>query len=126
MSKTSHNVPQIEVFYDGECPICAWEVDLYGRMDKSAKIEWTAIEGLSDAALPSGKTRDELLGKFHVREAGAAQWHIGVDAFARIWRALPGLRHVAFLFSVPGIRQLTKGGYVMFLRWQSWHRKRRV
>lgn len=126
MSNTPQSAPQIEVFYDGECPICAWEVALYGRMDKVAKIEWTAVEGLSDAALPVGKSRAELLGKFHVRERGSADWHIGVDAFARIWRALPGLRHLAFLFSVPGIRQLAKGGYVIFLRWQRWHRKRRV
>ena len=49
----------------------------------------------------------------------------GVDAFARIWRALPGFRHGAFLFRVPVIRQLTMLAYKLFLKWQSWHRKHR-
>jgi predicted DCC family thiol-disulfide oxidoreductase YuxK len=125
--------PEIEVFYDGGCPICRWEVRLYSRMDKIDLIQWTDIENLLPENLPAGKTREDLLGRFHARdldekEAGdsmAQPWYIGVDAFSRIWRMLPGLRYFAFLFSVPGIRQLTMLAYRIFLKWQSWHRRRR-
>ncbi|WP_409433236.1 thiol-disulfide oxidoreductase DCC family protein [Litorimonas sp. RW-G-Af-16] len=120
--------PDIEVFYDGGCPICVWEVDLYGRMDRVDAIRWINIDTLADADLPLGKTREDLLGRFHVRDlthGDEADWHIGVDAFARIWRSLPKLRHLAWLFSVPGLRQITKLAYKLFLRWQSWHRKHR-
>ena len=121
---------QIEVFYDGDCPICRWEVRIYRRLDKAQNITWTDIETLEVAGLPIGKTRTDLLGKFHVREIGIGKealqnWHIGVDAFARIWRALPGFRHFAFLFSVPVIRQVSMVAYKLFLKWQSWDRRRR-
>lgn len=117
--------PHIDVYYDGGCPICRWEVELYGKMDRAGQIRWTDIEALSDEALPTGKTREDLLGRFHVRDIAETEWHIGVDAFARIWRALPGLRHAAWLFSVPGLRQITQLAYRLFLRWQSWHRRSR-
>ena len=126
--------PDIEVFYDGQCPICRWEVRLYSRMDKNARVCWTDIEKLLPEDLPRGKTRGDLLGKFHVRDLNGAtagenasqDWFVGVDAFARIWKVLPALRYFAGLFSVPGIRQLTMLAYRIFLKWQSWHRKRRV
>ena len=118
--------PEIDVYYDGECPICRWEVDLYKRMDKAARINWSDITLMSASQLPVGKTREDLLGKFHAREAGEdTTWHIGVDAFARIWKALPGLRYIAFVFRLPIIRQLSMLAYRGFLRWQSWHRAHR-
>jgi len=123
----------IEVFYDGECPVCRWEVRLYSRMDKLGKIRWTDIGRLAPEDLPAGKVHEDLLGRFHVQDLetpGARQrtsqpWHIGVDAFARIWRVLPGLRYFAGLFSIPGIRQLTMLAYRAFLQWQRRHRRRR-
>ena len=117
---------ELQVFYDGGCPICRFEVELYDRHDKANLIEWVDIEELSEWQLPSDKSRVELLGKFHVREVGNQTWHVGVDAFARIWRALPVWRRFAFVFSVPGIRQLAEIGYRLFLRWQRWHRNKRT
>ncbi|MEL6687790.1 MAG: DUF393 domain-containing protein [Pseudomonadota bacterium] len=121
--------PDIEVFYDGECPICRFEVKLYRRIDEATRIRWTDIGDLEIADLPKDKSRDELLGRFHVRDiryGAQSDWFIGVDAFARIWTVLPGFRHFAFLFEVPGIRQLAMGGYRVFLAWQKWHRSRRA
>ncbi len=120
---------EIKVFYDGGCPICRWEVDLYTCYDKANKILWVDIETLTEADLPADKTRDELLGKFHVRdlrEGSSQQWSVGVDAFARIWRALPRFRHFAFMFKLPIIRQVTKLAYFGFLKWQQSHRGKRV
>lgn len=97
------------------------EVDLYRKFGDGKSIRWIDIVSLVDDALPSGKTREELLNKFHVNDV-AGEWHIGVDAFAAIWRALPGFRHFAFLFSVPGLRQIAEIGYRGFLKWQRWHR----
>lgn len=119
----------IEVFHDGDCPVCRREVQFYGRMDRAGRIRWTDITTLPDDGLPPGKSREELLGRFHVRDlryAGKPVWHTGVDAFARIWRELPGLRHFAWVFRVPGIRQLAQLAYLGFLRWQAGHRARRL
>ncbi|WP_306119589.1 MULTISPECIES: DUF393 domain-containing protein [unclassified Roseitalea] len=115
----------IEVFYDGGCPVCRMEVGYFDRHDRAGTIDWIDITGLADAELPPAKSRQELLGRFHVRERGCDRWHVGVDAFARIWRQLPVWRRFAFVFGVPGFRQLAELGYRVFLRWQRWHRARR-
>jgi predicted DCC family thiol-disulfide oxidoreductase YuxK len=121
-------MPELEVFFDGECPVCRMEVRFYRRLDKAGRIRWTDIVAVEDGDLPAGKTRAELLGRFHARELrgdGDKGWHVGVDAFARIWRALPGFRRFAWIFSVPGIRQAAKLAYLGFLRWQASDRARR-
>ncbi|WP_158585218.1 thiol-disulfide oxidoreductase DCC family protein [Oceaniradius stylonematis] len=119
-------MPAIDVFYDGGCPVCRIEVGYYRRIDRAGAVRWIDIESLTDAELPAGKTRDALLGRFHVRDQADGGWHAGVDAFARIWRVLPVWRRFAFVFSVPGLRQLAEIGYRGFLRWQRWHRARRA
>lgn len=119
-------VPAIDVFYDGGCPVCRIEVGYYSRIDRAGAVRWVDIEALDDAELPAGTTRQELLGRFHVRDLADGHWHVGVDAFARIWRVLPVWRRFAFVFAVPGLRQLAEISYRGFLRWQRWHRARRA
>jgi len=114
----------LSVYYDGECPVCRQEVALYRRMDTAQRVVWIDILTLADAELPQMKSRGDLLGRFHAR-AGNGAWMIGVDAFAAIWDRSPGLRHLAFLFRTPGIRQLAKVGYLGFLAWQRRDRARR-
>jgi predicted DCC family thiol-disulfide oxidoreductase YuxK len=121
-------MPELEVFHDGECPVCRMEVRFYERLDKAGRIRWSDIVALDDSELPAGKTRAELLGRFHARELrdfGDPGWHVGVDAFSRIWEELPGFRHFAWIFAVPGIRQVAKLAYLAFLRWQARDRARR-
>lgn len=118
---------RIEVFHDGDCPVCRLEIAFYRRVDRAARIAWTDILALADADLPPGKSRADLLGRFHVRELGAVRgsdWHVGVDAFARIWRELPGFRLFHWIFAVPGIRQLAQIAYLGFIRWQARRRAR--
>ncbi|MGB7334776.1 MAG: DUF393 domain-containing protein [Salaquimonas sp.] len=121
--------PNIEVFYDGECPICRWEIAFYSKRDKTGKIRWTDIISLCAHDLPSDKTASDLLGKFHVRDLPAQandQWHIGVDAFARIWHELPVFKRFSFVFAVPGLRQLAEFAYRLFLKWQAKDRAKRT
>jgi predicted DCC family thiol-disulfide oxidoreductase YuxK len=116
----------IEVFHDGDCPVCRLEIAFYRRIDRAGRILWTDIVQLADHELPPGKSRADLLGRFHVRDllSVPSQWHVGVDAFARIWRALPGFKWFAWIFSVPGIRQLAQVAYLGFIRWQARRRKK--
>lgn len=121
MATSQPSTQSIQVFYDGDCPVCQMEVDLYRKFGDGTSINWVDIIGLTDSQLPSGKDRQSLLNRFHVRDVDD-EWHIGVDAFARIWRQLPGFRYFAFLFSVPGLSQIAELCYRGFLKWQRWHR----
>ena len=107
----------LSVYFDGECPICKFEVSFYERRDKSKLITWLDITQLTDAELPQGKSRSDLLGKFHtIGEDG--QWHIGVDAFHAIWQRLPFFSRLAWTFKTPGLRQIANLAYRGFLTWQ--------
>lgn len=115
----------LAVWYDGDCPVCRQEVALYRRIDRWQRIDWIDITALDEYELPEGKSRGELLGRFHARDRDD-DWRIGVDAFAAIWDRLPGLRWGAFLFRIPGTRHIAELAYRGFLRWQRWHRSRRL
>ena len=119
MSAPAAAVP-LTVYYDGDCPICRVEVDLYRRFGDA--VEWVDIETLADAELP--KPREELLGRFNARRADGS-WAVGVDAFQGIWRELPYWRRAAWAFDVPGLRGATELAYRGFLRWQRGDRARR-
>ena len=114
----------LSVWYDGDCPVCRQEVALYSRIDRHNRIKWIDILALTDRQLPEGKSRADLLGRFHARQ-NDGPWQTGVDAFAAIWEKLPGLRWGAFLFRTPLIRQAAQLAYLGFLRWQRRHRARR-
>ncbi len=114
----------ITVFYDGECPICRLEVELYQKYGSTGSIHWEDINVLTDDQLPYQKDRQTLLNRFHVLDSDES-WYVGVDAFARIWHELPILRYFAFIFSIPGLRQIAEICYRGFLRWQRRHRKKR-
>ena len=47
---------KLDVFYDGDCPICAFEVAFYERLDTAGLIKWRDITSLTDAELPDGKS----------------------------------------------------------------------
>ena len=124
-SHSDEKLAGLTVFYDGECPVCRIEVAFYERYDPEARLLWIDIAKCAGAELPVGKTRDELLRRFHVID-GNGNWHIGVDAFAVIWSELPGFRYFTWLFRTPGLRQLAGLSYRGFLVWQRWHRAKRL
>lgn len=124
MNHSQASIP-LSVWYDGDCPVCRQEVALYRRIDRDDLITWIDIVALADNELPVGKTRQDLLGKFHARAADGP-WQIGVDAFAAIWQRLPVLKWFAFVFRLPIIRQIAQIAYLGFLKWQRHHRARRA
>ncbi|MBC7281825.1 DUF393 domain-containing protein [Hoeflea sp.] len=123
MNRSQPTAP-LSVWYDGDCPVCRQEVALYSRIDREGRIDWIDIVALTEQQLPEGKSRADLLGRFHARQ-GDGPWQTGVDAFAAIWAKLPGLRRGAFLFRTPLIRQAAQLAYLGFLKWQRRHRARR-
>ena len=78
---------KVEVWFDGDCPLCRREIALMRRLDRRGAIRF------HDVATGQGSCpidRAALLARFHAREDGRLV--SGAEAFAAMWRAIPVLR----------------------------------
>ena len=110
---------EVEVFYDGDCPLCRREIDMLRRMDRRERIRFTDIadDGFDAAAL--GKDFDALMAEIHGR-LPSGEWITGVEVFRRLYAAV-GFGWLVRVTRVPGISHLLNIGYRWFaklrLRW---------
>lgn len=107
--------PDLTVYYDGSCPLCGWEIDLYARMRGADRIRWLDLTAADDAALGPGLTRESATGKFHVRDA-TGRLVSGGPAFVEIWDRLDAMGWAARLGRTGPGRWLLERAYRVFLR----------
>ncbi len=107
--------PDLTVYYDGTCPICGWEIDLYNRMRGAERIHWFDLTGADAASLGPGLTPETAAGKFHVRDA-AGTLVSGGRAFVEIWARLPALHWAARLGRTAVGHWVLERAYRVFLR----------
>ncbi len=105
---------QLEVFYDGDCPLCNREITQLRRWDKQDRILFTNIAASDFEPSPLGKTYDELMAKMHVRLADGA-WVVGVEAFRRLYEAV-GFKWLTTMSRLPLVSQALNLGYSLFAR----------
>ena len=108
------SAPPLTVLYDGACPLCRREIGVYRDLQPSAPVRFADV---SDAAqpLPPGTTREQLLARFHVRDADGRLLS-GAQAFLALWETLPGWRWLARVGRVPGAAWAMERVYRLFLR----------
>jgi predicted DCC family thiol-disulfide oxidoreductase YuxK len=104
---------QLQVWYDGACPLCRREIALMRRLDRRGAIAFLDVAG-PDAACPLD--RATLLARFHAREGG--RMLSGAAAFAAMWRAIPLLRPLGLAARNPAVLWLLERSYRLFLRWR--------
>lgn len=75
---------RLEVWFDGDCPLCRREIGLMRRLDRRGSI---AFIDVADGSGNCPLDRSELLARFHAREDG--RMLSGAAAFAAMWRAIP-------------------------------------
>ena len=104
----------IEVFYDGECPLCMREIRMLRRRDRRQRIRFTdiAAEGLDASAV--GRTWQALMERIHGRLPDGTMIE-GVDVFRRLYAAV-GFAPLAELTRLPGIAQILDLAYRTFAR----------
>lgn len=113
MSSALPTAYEIEVFYDGGCPLCVREIDMLKRKDSvSNRIRFTNIAAADFDAASVGKTQSELMDRIHGRLPDG-EWIEGVEVFRRLYAAV-GYRRLASLSRAPGLSQLLQGGYALF------------
>jgi predicted DCC family thiol-disulfide oxidoreductase YuxK len=106
--------PALTVLYDGACPLCRREIGIYRGLQSSTPVCFADVSDASQP-LPGGTTREQLLARFHVRDA-EGRLHSGAQAFLALWATLPGWRWLARLGRLPGAAWAMERVYRLFLR----------
>ncbi len=105
---------QVEMFYDGDCPLCMREVRMLMRKDKKDKILFTDIAAPGFDAASYGKTHDDLMARIHGRLPDGT-WIEGVEVFRRVYDAI-GFGALVSLTKLPGVSHLADLGYTLFAK----------
>jgi predicted DCC family thiol-disulfide oxidoreductase YuxK len=106
---------EIEVFYDGACPLCRREIEMLRRWDKKReRLRFTDIADPGFDPLAIGVTHDDLMAEIHGRLPDGT-WVKGVEVFRRLYGAV-GFRWLMPLTRLPGVRHLLDLGYRLFAK----------
>jgi predicted DCC family thiol-disulfide oxidoreductase YuxK len=116
MTMTANNSTsyEVEVFYDGGCPLCRREIDMLKRWDKQRKIRFTDIDAVGFSFDALGKTHEQLMAEIHGRLPDGT-WLQGVEVFRRLYAAV-GFRVPVALSRLPLVSQLLGVGYWLFAK----------
>lgn len=105
---------EIEVFYDGGCPLCLREINFLKRRDRLGKVKFTDIDAPEFRSEAFGKTYDELMAKIYGRLPDGT-WITGVEVFRRLYSAV-GFGPLVMLTRLPVISQIMDLGYQIFAK----------
>jgi predicted DCC family thiol-disulfide oxidoreductase YuxK len=106
---------EVEVFFDGECPLCVREIRLLQRLDaERGRIRFTdiAAPGFDAAALGIGYAT--LMERIHGR-LPTGELITGVEVFRRLYAAA-GFRRLVALTRWPGVSHLLGAAYEVFAK----------
>jgi predicted DCC family thiol-disulfide oxidoreductase YuxK len=102
----------IEVFYDGDCPLCTREIRVLRRLDRRDRITFTNIAAAD--FVPDGKDLATLMARIHGRLPDGT-WVEGVEVFRELYAAV-GFGPLVALTRLPGISHLLGAAYRVFAR----------
>lgn len=105
---------EIEVFFDGDCPLCRREIAMLQRWDRQHRIRFTDISAEDFDAADYGISHDELMSEIHARTSDG-QWITGVEVFRRLYGAV-GFRWLIPFTRLPGISCGLEVGYRVFAK----------
>lgn len=100
---------QVEILYNGRCPICSAEIAQYRKQAERAEAPVAFID-LHDAPLSQWNlSAEQAARRFHARKDG--QIISGFPAFLILWGELPRMRWLARVLSLPVLRQIADFSY---------------
>lgn len=103
----------VELFFDGDCPLCMREVRLLQRLDKHERLRLTDLTTASPEQT-QGRSHRELMERMHGRLPDGA-WIDGVEVFRRAYAAV-GFRWLVAATRIAGIRHLLDIAYTLFAK----------
>lgn len=109
---TQPAVMALEMFHDGDCPLCMREVRMLQRLDRRGAITFTDIAAPGFVA-PPGRSLAELNRTMHARQDG--EWVEGVEVFRQLYAAV-GLGPLVAFTRLPGLSGALDWGYAKFAK----------
>lgn len=104
----------IEVFYDGDCPLCTHEIGVLRWMDRRQRIRFTDLADENFEAQSIGKTMSELMAEIHGRLPNG-DVIVGVEVFRQLYAEV-GFGWLIALTRLPVISHGLEFGYTVFAR----------
>lgn len=104
----------VQVFFDGECPLCAKEIAMIRWLDRRDRIWLVDIASTDFQASDWGMTQQALMDEIHGRLPGGEPIK-GVEVFRRIYAAV-GLKPLVWISRIPGISHGLDWGYKLFAK----------
>lgn len=104
----------LELFYDGECPLCSREVAWIRRLDRSNRIVLTDIAASGFDAAELGVPHADLMAIIHAR-LPSGELISGVEVFNRTYEAL-GLTRLARIARWRVVAPLLDRAYELFAK----------
>ena len=106
----------IEVFYDGACPLCLREIRMLQVRDSRSRIVFTDIAAEEFDARAIGRSQAELMRRIHGRLPDG-RLIVGVEVFRRLYSAI-GFAPLVWLTRLPIVSQLLDLGYELFAKYR--------
>jgi predicted DCC family thiol-disulfide oxidoreductase YuxK len=104
----------IQIFYDGACPLCLREMRMIQGRDRRRRIRFVDIAAADFDAASVGLSWQTLMDRIHGRLPDGTLVE-GVEVFRRLYAAI-GFGPLVALTRLPGIRQLLDLAYRAFAR----------
>ncbi len=108
----------VEVFYDGDCPLCMREIAMLRRQDKQGRIRFTDIAAEEFDPHIAGVDLATLMARIHGRLPDGTIIE-GVEVFRRLYSAV-GWKWPVALSRLPVVRQALDVAYRLFARNRRW------
>ena len=105
---------EIEVFFDGDCPLCTREIDLLRRLDRGERIGFLDIAAAGFDVGPVGVPYNTLMDRIHGRLPDGRLVE-GVEVFRRLYSAV-GLGWLVAPTRLPGIAHALDWAYSTFAK----------
>lgn len=105
----------VQVFYDGDCPVCSKEISFYKSLRGADKIIWTDLRKRVD--VPNSIDRESALRRIHAIDA-RGEVVVGAQVFSLIWTTLPRLRILGVVSGLPVVAWMMDRLYSVFLKFR--------
>ncbi|HYP00282.1 MAG TPA: DUF393 domain-containing protein [Pyrinomonadaceae bacterium] len=113
---------QLEVYTDGQCPLCLWMRARVEPFDRERRLEWLDLNSPEALRRAAPYTHKQLAEEMYARRKQDGTWAKGFFAWIEVLRVLPSFRWLAGLlarwpFTALGpvlYRQLARRRYQLF------------